>query len=334
MFPSLKQRGSMQLVGRPLAALIALALVAAVPAIVGPALAAEAPPAGPEPAPTSTAAADTGMALEGGKDGTAFGSLTVEGENRIRIEFERPELEVDIDPQQAPGLEWGSVMDVLNRSVPDLVSPLLAVTAGEPSPYLPRPWLDVLGAGPVARFRPAVEKVEEWRLMVVDSHGQEVASFTGKGKPPAEIAWDGRTVAGGMAQPGLTYSYVFEARDRAGNRRRFVGDGFQVPPYRCEQDSDLLMLASGRQLLEPGGGRTPLLLEMASRLGLTSGPGDPVVVQVTARSFDVASTLGKGIEAALRDLLPGGPGRLSVQTQVEAGAPADGTVLVSTGRGR
>ncbi len=49
--------------------------------------------------PKKDAAAD--LTLKGGQDGTVFRSLTVEGENRVQIRFERPELELDIDPNQA-----------------------------------------------------------------------------------------------------------------------------------------------------------------------------------------------------------------------------------------
>ncbi len=339
-------------------AAVILALVAAGPATPGaaaakadpsPSEAAAGPGATDAAAATGTAddgaaAADTGMALAGDSEGTVFGSLTVEGENRIQVEFERPALDIDIDPQQAPGLEWGDVVDVLDRSRPDLVSPLLALSATAPSPFLPRPWLDLYRTGPVARFRPAVREVAEWRLAVVDSHGEEVASFTGDDDPPEEIAWDGATAGGEPAQPGLTYSYVFEARDRAGNRRRFVGDGFQVPPYRTGSGSRTALLVSGTQLGgEPAGspGRSasaaagdrpgPYVLEAASRLAMACGPSEPIVVRVTARSFEEASALGDRLERQLGALLPGDPARLTTQARVEPGAPVGGTVLIAAG---
>ena len=50
--------------------------------------------------------------------------------------------------------------------------------------------------------------------------------------PPEEITWDGRSSRGEPVTPGLTYSYVFEAFDRAGNKRNFVGEGFRLTAYR------------------------------------------------------------------------------------------------------
>jgi len=55
------------------------------------------------------------MKLKGGEEGTIFKSLRVEGEDRVRIEFERPPLDLELDPKNAPGLDWESFVAVLNR---------------------------------------------------------------------------------------------------------------------------------------------------------------------------------------------------------------------------
>ena len=62
----------------------------------------------------------------------------------------------------------------------------------------------------------------------VDARGEVVRVFSGEKDPREAIVWDGRDIGGAPAIPGLTYSYVFTARDRAGNRKRFVGEGFEV----------------------------------------------------------------------------------------------------------
>src|SRR5262249_26877882 len=67
-------------------------------------------PAAQKEAPGSP---DSAYTLKGGSEGTVFKSLTVEGEDRIRFDIERPELQIDLDPSKAPGLDWGSARDVL-----------------------------------------------------------------------------------------------------------------------------------------------------------------------------------------------------------------------------
>ncbi|HEY3155624.1 MAG TPA: hypothetical protein VGK76_03215, partial [Candidatus Eisenbacteria bacterium] len=177
---------------------------------------------------------DSSMTIRAGQSGAEFRSMTVEGEDRVHIDFGRPDLKLDLDPEDVPGLTRGTAVDVLDRTVPDLVSPLVALSAEGRSPYVARPWLQQFATGSVARFRPAVKGVVQWKLLVANSRGETVATFDGKGDPPKEITWDGRTKSGAPVTPGLTYSYVFEARDRAGNKRNFVGQGFTVSAYRLD----------------------------------------------------------------------------------------------------
>jgi hypothetical protein len=287
----------------------------------------------PAPGDTPTATVDKtaetpadSMALSGGSEGTVFGSLTIQGENRIQVEFQRPDLEVSIDPRQAPGLDWGTAMDVLDRSIPDLTTPLLSSTRGHLPRRMPRLWLTELRSGPVARFHPDMEEVASWRLVVVDSRGREVVEFSGRDHPPGELTWDGSTQDDSFALPGITYSYVFEAQDRAGNRRRLVGEGFQVPPYQVESGPELVILVPGDRV---SAATAPCLEEVADRLNLICDPLAPVVLRATARSFDEADALAERVRARLSPRLLGNPARLKVETQVEPGLAPGGSVVIA-----
>jgi hypothetical protein len=289
------------------------------------------------------AAADSALVLQGDQDGTTFGSLTVEGENRVRIQFDRPSLQIDLDPREAPGLDLGSTMDVLDRTVPDLLSPFLVMSSVQPCPHLARPWLNGFATAPVARFRPEVEGVERWQLTVADSRGRTVAAFEGNEKPPQEIAWDGLSLTGEPAPPGLTYSYAFEAYDRAGNKRSFAGPSFQLPAYRVDSGGGTVMLIAGAKLRERGeaafgsvaGAGTaaphPLLQEAASWLNLTTQIDTPLRIEVTARSYGEAEELGQKVLAAIEPLLAGDPARISVVTNVQAEAAEMGVAAIRAG---
>jgi hypothetical protein len=291
-------------------------------------------------AANKNAAADTtDMTLRGSEEGTIFESLRIEGEDRARIRFERPALNLSLDAGTAPGLDWESIRAVVDRKELDFVSPYLTSLQGLRPVYHSRPWLDEFARDGVARFRPNLEGVDRWRMLVADSKGDTVTSFTGKGKPPKEIVWDGRSSDGRPMPPGLTYSYVLEAYDRAGNRRRFVGDGFELPPYRLEDDRTHVMLFSGCEITGRESYRydkaeppSKLLLEVASLLNQESAVDNPLEIEVTARTFDVAKRLAKEMLGTLEPLLLGDPARVQTQTRVEKDAPEAGTVAIKVTR--
>ncbi len=277
-------------------------------------------------------ASDTTLTLHGGQEGTVFHTLTVEGEDRVHVDFDRPELALELDPATVPGLDLGTARDVLDRTLPDLGAPLLASTAAFRTPYLARPWLRQFGSGAVARFRPEGRDVERWKLMVADSRGRTVRTFEGRGRPPQEITWDGSGQDGAPVVPGLTYSYVFEAHDRAGNKRNFVGDGFRVAAFRVETADGPALAFSGR-LLDADratlGPATPaIVLESASWINLSPGVRRPLRVTATARSLEQATNLATGVARQLRECTLGDPSRIQVVTKVEPDAAEDGVIRI------
>ncbi len=281
--------------------------------------------------------ADSTMTLRGGEEGTIFKSLRIEGEDRIRIEFDRPALELALDPRRAPGLDFEIVRAALTRIDHDLEAPFMKRSAVTRGPRFARPWFDTFASGSVVRFRPALEGVERWRLDVADSRGNTVASFEGSGRPPKEIGWDGRTLDGGAAPPGLTYSYVLEAYDRAGNKRNFVGDGFDLPPYVVQDRQGFTLLFAGRELargMSPSDDEAlpaPILLEAATRINQSTPSKHPIRVEVTARSFDQAKRTADVIVGHLTPLLLGDPLRIQPIATVEPDAPDAGTVRIEVG---
>jgi hypothetical protein len=287
------------------------------------------------PASTEAAAAEAsppGMKLEGGADGTVFGRLTITGEDRISIEFERPELSLDLEPRDAPGIEWGDPLGVLQRSGIDRAAPFLEASTTIRSYGLADEWVTVFRDDAVARFRPQLEDVESWQLTIVDSRSDTVAVFAGRGEPPKEIAWDGMRLDGEPASPGLVYSYVLEASDKAGNRRTFPGEGFELPPYRCSENARVVHLFAANSLpagwaARPSGPPPALLLEVASRIN--RGRADaPVEVRVGARTFTEANALADAVGGVLRTRLLGDPARVRAVADVRPDAPEGGTVAV------
>jgi hypothetical protein len=249
--------------------------------------------------------------------------MTVEGEDRIRVTFARPSLDLSIDPHATAGLAWDVRRRVLDRGGPDPLRAFLDSRTGEIVPRLSRPWLDGFTEEGVARFQPDLTGVSQWSLEVADSRGATVAVFEGRGNPEP-MTWDGRTLTGEAALPGLTYSFGLTAYDEAGNKRTFVGDGFAVPPYRVADDDGWSLLFAGNQM---GGdaATSPLLREAADRVNRTGDAGTVRVV-ATARSHGEAEHLAELVSTLLTPRILGDPARLRAEVRVQADAPASGAV--------
>jgi hypothetical protein len=276
---------------------------------------------------------DSGMVLEGGKEGTAFKKMTIEGEDRFRIDFERPSLRIDLDPSKAPGLDWDNTWEILAEGAIDLQAPLLVLSATESSPYLPRPWFEKYAIGYIVKFRPVLTGVERWRLTIADSRSGEVRAFDGKGKPPKEIGWDGLSQAGAPMPPGYTYSYMVEAWDRAGNKRNFVGRGFGLPAYRIETDEGLVFLFPGGDLGSRSRGpakraHPPVILEAASRINQENDCSGTIRIVATARTYDQAESMAESVARSLGDLFLGDNARIQSVADVQPDAPEAGTVAI------
>lgn len=284
------------------------------------------------PKKATTAPPDSTIRIDAGAPGKNFNSITVEGEDRVRVQFDRPELKLDVDPSKAPGLDWESVWAALGADEFNFVDPMLKRSAYERSPYAPRPWLDSFHNGAVATFRPQVNGVEKWGLEVADSRGKTVARFQGDGKPPKEITWDGTTIDGKPARSDLTYSYVLSATDKAGNKRSFVGDSFQVPPHVVENKNGVSMSFSVP--VESVQDRVPdaIVLEAATRLNHSTAPNTPVRVEVTAPTFNLAKSIADEVVATLQPHLYGEASRITVVTNVDAGGADRASVTIRSGK--
>ena len=139
--------------------------------------------------------------------------------------------------------------------------------------------------------------------------------------------------------PGLTYSYVLEAYDKAGNKRNFVGKGFELPPYRIESKEGIVLVCSGEDAAAPvtrHSSRKPastlMVLEAASRINQIRKRDHVIRIKATARSYEEAAGLAKSVAESITPLLIGDPAQVQQVTEVEATAPARGTVTIVVSR--
>jgi hypothetical protein len=263
-------------------------------------------------------------------EGPGLRSITVEGDDRVQIHFERPEIRLDLDPRQAPGLGWRNTWEKV-----DVVAAVTARSALAPGRFVGRPWLTEFAQDDVVVFHPETPPMSSWTLTIVDSRGKPVARRQGEGTPPASLSWNGRGDDGSPAWPGLTYSYRLDTVDPAGNRRTTVGRGFDLPTYRLVDDAAQTLIFAGDRILAPDRlapvadlATSPLLLATASWLNQAPGLSSPIEIRATARSQELAAALAAAVDAALAPLVGGDPARVTTVVRVVADAPDPGVVEV------
>lgn len=86
--------------------------------------------------------------------------------------------------------------------------------------------------------RAADRPVAEWKVEVLDPTGQVFRTFGGKGMPPAELVWDGKSESGELVQSAMDYSAVFTLTDEVHNTHRSL----------AEVDVDILVMHEGNRL--------------------------------------------------------------------------------------
>jgi len=191
------------------------------------------------------------------EDGTGDVSLpdvVVKAKNKEKIEIEKaePPLSVEIyiideakSPLDAQILEISPVqsVEVYLKDIPPLTTDQAI-----------HPWLPPIVAQPVVVFFPQErEGMIEWELVITDYQGEEVKKFSGKGRPPERIEWDGVDRNHRTLKVGFPCSYVYTAVDVGTNSHTYMGETFKVNAFKYPREDDLVVdIVNGKLFGEKG----------------------------------------------------------------------------------
>jgi len=191
------------------------------------------------------------------EDGTGDVSLpdvVVKAKNKEKIEIEKAEPPLSVEtyiideaksPLDAQILEISPVqsVEVYLKDIPPLTTDQAI-----------HPWLPPIVAQPVVVFFPQErEGMIEWELVITDYQGEEVKKFSGKGRPPERIEWDGVDRNHRTLKVGFPYSYVYTAVDVGTNSHTYVGETFKVNAFKYPREDDLVVdIVNGKLFGEKG----------------------------------------------------------------------------------
>jgi hypothetical protein len=285
----------------------------------------------PEPAPP----ADT--FTKDGESGAVLPEMVVEAENAVRQQIEKGTFEFTLTAASIDS--FLTDMDELALGVSPVsgLQPHLNNLERLASDQPPHYWIQDLATTPVAKFYPVDPEGHEprsWTLTITDFRGSPCKTFSGDGKPPAEVPWDGRSDQGEMLKVGYPYSYVFSTTDKGTNSYNYAGVSFRIPAldYRREGDR-VLELAGGELFVREEVELTPTGRDWLTRSTdeIRHHPYSPVRVVVTAESQELAEQRADAVATFLARsmILP----REQIETEAiqrpDLRAELDGSVAIA-----
>lgn len=99
------------------------------------------------------------------------------------------------------------------------------------------PLRDILAISP-SQFQ---EIGSGWEMTITDTEGHSFRKFSGKGLPPANIRWNGRSERGEIVEVGKSYSAVIGYKDTRGQNRNYVGEPFSFDGVIHQESKGLII---------------------------------------------------------------------------------------------
>lgn len=171
-----------------------------------------------------------------------IGILIAQEEHKVAEEVIKAKAELKIEDALKPegrfSLDPAEPVDSLLketgllRTTLDLTSleSSLFISFYTPTSYLRRPTSYKIPEEVLIPVPKTNIKVEVWRLVLIDSKGNEVWEIDGKGKPPETLLWNGEKKDGGVLIPGEPYTPVLYAFGQE-LRRRIIGEPLKMESF-------------------------------------------------------------------------------------------------------
>lgn len=182
--------------------------------------------------------------------------VVVKGTLKIKIETEKPDIEVKTDPNEVANSVVATETEFLGLAPSDIREARMAlpeVISEKRADY--NADLSFLEETPIFRISPKMPagiQIEKWSFKVTDPTGSAVKTLRGEGDLPSEIVWDGFDQEGRIMKLSAPYLYTLTYMDKAGNpgsTRRETPK--QVEAIKYFRENKLILEYSNKLLFEP-----------------------------------------------------------------------------------
>lgn len=165
----------------------------------------------------------------------------IEERKRVWALFYNP-----IDAAYDPLIKKGYIFD--ERFGKGIIKPPLPSLVSE---ELRKAWLQSIVRDEVGFFNPFFEReVKEWELKIIDSQSKVFRTYTGEGKPPRIIKWDGKNEKGEVLDVSLDYFYIFTVKDVIGNEVKTTPKKIKLSGILYEDGPRWIVSVDGNEIFE------------------------------------------------------------------------------------
>jgi hypothetical protein len=173
------------------------------------------------------------------------------------------------------------------------------------------PYLGELIRGSIATFYPNIKGVvKRWKLVIIDHRHREIKEYSGSGKPPQTIVWDGRNDEGEIiVNVGNIYSYVFTCVDAVGRVQQFMGEPFSFKGLIHREDKGLVISLATEELFSMLDDKVNIRAEALSLLREAADEirknhsNVPIIVEAYGMDISLLEEQAKAVAKALADEL-------------------------------
>lgn len=147
--------------------------------------------------------------------------VVVKGQLKIKIEAEKPEIEIKTNSNDVAEAVIKTEEEFLGLSPFDIKDIKLGLPAiiNETRPEY-HAYLNNIETQPIFKVVPKVPagiEMEKWTFKVTDPTGSAVMTLKGSGSLPSKFEWDGFDNNGNMMKLNAPYLYILSYMDKAGN---------------------------------------------------------------------------------------------------------------------
>ncbi len=261
------------------------------------------------------------------------------GNQKLGVEEVKAKAELRIEDAKKPPLKItpnafspvDSVIQAKERLITvqsvEVVERAIDQTVKSHSPYIRVPVEGDVIQSQVRIPLPKIRRkdIARWKVEIVNSLGERVATREGTGRPPDAVTWDGRFGTRQWILPGEPYSYRLVVETKDGARRSFVGTPFKVQGFALDTGTDYRMRVSLGLLFEPrrselSSGAEPVLTALLNHV--KEHNPQQVEVHLYAKETYLMQPRLEELRRYFEKYLPLQPGALKFQSHYLTGSPS------------